>query len=497
MFTPRSSRRFRIPAAVATASALLVTTAARAGSFAINEQSVPMLGTAYAGGAAEANDPSTLFFNPAGMARFQQAQSQSALHYIHPRAEFDNQGSSYGGAFPIRGSDGGGGGRGAIVPNSYYTLPVNLFIPSQRERGSFLNNSVFSNLHVGLALTAPFGLVTSYDPNFVGRYFSLRSKLQTVDISPSLAFTLFDRLHLGIGLDVQYIATRLTSAIDFGLIGFSRGVPGFLPGRQDGVAELYGNDWSVGFNTGAIFEYIQSGKHVGFLDDGRIGVSYRSGITHNLEGDANFRRVPAPFAAVFNNQGITAEAKLPEIYRFSLYQGFARRFAVMGDVTWTRWSRLQNITVNYSNPLTPATVLDLQYGDALRLAGGFTYQPCDALTLRVGYAYDETPIRSAATRTPRIPDSDRHFVSTGFKYSLPTIPLPLVRGFDIDFDFGYAHLFVNDPDINITDNQLHNLVGKYNAHVDIVSASLTFKFGPGAAPERAISPKEEGKTFRK
>jgi long-chain fatty acid transport protein len=55
---------------------------ARAGSFIINEQSVSGLGTAYAGGAAQAEDASTIFFNPAGIALLPQGEFQAGLHYI-------------------------------------------------------------------------------------------------------------------------------------------------------------------------------------------------------------------------------------------------------------------------------------------------------------------------------------------------------------------------------------------------------------------------------
>ena len=55
----------------------------RAGSFIINEQSVSGLGTAYAGGAAQAEDASTIFFNPAGIALLQQGEfsSRPSLRY--------------------------------------------------------------------------------------------------------------------------------------------------------------------------------------------------------------------------------------------------------------------------------------------------------------------------------------------------------------------------------------------------------------------------------
>lgn len=484
--------------------------AARAGSFQINEQSVSGLGTAYAGGAAVADDPSTLFFNPAGAALLPQPSSQTGLHYIHPRAEFDNQGSSYGNAFPIRGSDGGGAGRGALVPNGFYTFPIQALLPRFTEPGTALNNRFFSDLTFGLAFTAPWGLVTNYDPNYVGRYFATRSKLYTTDIAPSVSFKLFDRLSVGAGLDVQYAAARLAQAVDFGLIGFAR-VPGgaalgFRPGQQDGSTELYGDDWSVGWNGGVILEFIKKGEHLGPLDDARLGFSYRSGITHTLDGYVKFNRVPAGFDALgFVGQDASADLKLPEVFHFSLYQRFLRRFAIVGDLAWTRWSRLQTVPINYSNPVSQANLatdprlgrpgLDLKYSDAFRYAGGFEFYPTDKLTLRVGAAYDQSPITNKETRSPRIPDGDRVFVGTGFKYTVASFNAPIVKHVEADIDFGYAHLFVpNDPQVDVTDTQLHRLVGSYNAHVDIVSASLTLRYGPREqAPRPAPKEGKDGK----
>src|SRR6201981_2546844 len=66
---------------------------AQAGSFIINEQSVSGLGTAYAGGAAQAEDASTIFFNPAGLALLDHGELQIGGHFISPNANFQNQGS--------------------------------------------------------------------------------------------------------------------------------------------------------------------------------------------------------------------------------------------------------------------------------------------------------------------------------------------------------------------------------------------------------------------
>src|SRR5207302_11389184 len=118
---------------------------------------------------------------------------------------------------------------------------------------------------------------------------------------------------------------RLTQAIDFGLAAqaplgqffaalpaalAAQGVPpaaipgiiaatraaytnaGFVPGGRDGVTEITGDDWAVGFTVGGLLESRKPGEGSGYFQEGRIGISYRSKMDHTLEGDAEFRRVP-------------------------------------------------------------------------------------------------------------------------------------------------------------------------------------------------------------
>jgi long-chain fatty acid transport protein len=502
-------------------SGLLIVTlplAARAGSFQLSEQSVSGLGVAFAGGAAQAEDASTLFFNPAGLTLLDKGELQLGLHAIIPSDEFTNQGTRYNlpgtpfNGLTVLGGNGGNAGINHILGNLYLSQPL-------------VRNSSYGDITMGVGVFTPFGLETDYQPDWVGRYAALRTKLTTIDIQPTLAWR-YGRFSLGAGVDIQYASARLSQAIDFGLaaqaplgqfyaalpaILAARGVPaaaipgtiaatraaytaaGFVPGGRDGVTEITGDDWAVGFTVGALFEYRKPGEDNGFLQEGRIGVSYRSKMDHTLEGDADFRRVPlitaagAPvqfpsptaFQDIFFAQGVTAPLDIPDILHASIYQRFAKQFAVMGDVTWTHWSRLQQVPIVFDNPGTPTNVLTINYDDAMRYAVGFEWYACKNLTLRTGFAYDETPIQSPDFRTPRIPDNNRYWLSFGAKYS--------PRDW-LDFDVGYAHLFVDEPFSNFTDTQGHQLVGTYDAHVDIVSASITIKWG---------GPREKSQTYAK
>jgi long-chain fatty acid transport protein len=488
----------------------------QAGSFAINEQSVSGLGTAYAGGAAYAADASGMFFNPALIGTLEDYEVNLGIHYIIPFAEFNDQGSTNALGFPQTGNNGRDGVNDAFFPNFFFSAPV-------------IRNHKIIDVTLGFGLTGPFALQTNYDPHWVGRYQALRSKVLTLDMQPTLAIRLFDRLSIGVGLDIQYASARLSNAVDFGSAGFAgiqgalAGLPipapvqdailgryaanGFTPGGNDGTFEVNGDDWSLGWTIGATLEYLKDGD-VPVLNEGRIGVSFRSGITHDIEGDIDFRDVPlleadltglplppplvAALAAnetalqdLFFSQSGSAQLNLPEIYRFSIYQRFAKYFALMGDITWTRWERLQQVAVIGDSGITPITPLEVNYEDALRYAVGLEIYPTETLTLRFGFAYDETPIRSAEFRTPRIPDSDRIFLSAGIRWS-PT------RWMDIDV--GYAHLFVNDPQVDQVDSFGNTLVGEYDASVDIVSAAVTLRWG---GPKEEPPPAPDGKSYSK
>jgi long-chain fatty acid transport protein len=493
-----------------------------AGSFALNEQSVSGLGTAYAGAAAQANDASTIFFNPAGIALLDQGEFQIGGQYIMPQATFTNEGSRYNlpntplNGLRLGGGNGGDGGVNHLLPNIYLSQPV-------------FRSSQYGDLAVGIGLSVPFGLDTDYNPGWVGRYVSLRTKLTTFDIQPTIAYRLFDRISFGASLDIQYASARLTQAIDFGLAGAeltgqfeqalpaflaARGVPaaaipalvsatqqayanaGFVPGGRDGISEVTGNDWKVGFTLGAIFEYWK-GDDRSFFQDGRFGLSYRSGISHTPQGSASFRDVPiitaagAPvqfpqpnaFQNIFFDQNATAQLDLPQIFQFGLYQRFDRQFGIMGDIAWTRWSSLQSVPINFQNAATPSAVLQLDYKDSLRYAIGFEWYATKNLTFRLGFAYDETPIQGANFRTPRIPDNNRYFLSAGLRWS-PT------RFMDIDV--GYAHLFVQDPTVDFTDSQGHQLRGVFDAAVNIVGAAVTFRWG-GPRETAQTMPQTPGK----
>ena len=89
-----SIRRTRIAAAIAGVLVAFSAGHAQGAGFALQENSASALGNAFAGGAAAAEDATTLWANPAGMSRFASPQVAAAVHFVMPSFKFRDSGSA-------------------------------------------------------------------------------------------------------------------------------------------------------------------------------------------------------------------------------------------------------------------------------------------------------------------------------------------------------------------------------------------------------------------
>jgi len=419
-----------------------------AAGFAIIEQSVTGLGRAFAGSAAVAEDASTIFFNPAGLTYLSHSEFATGLNFINPESDFTNEGStipsSLGGT-AITGS-GDDGGKLGIVPNLYYAHRLN------------------DRMVAGVGVNAPFGLVTEYDDNWVGRYHAIKSDLKTININPSLAFKTTEKLSLGFGINLQYIDLELTQAVDFGAVCAAASVGACAaPQAHDGKAKITADDWSWGYNLGLIFQA---------TDATRVGLAYRSKISHHLEGKGSFD-IPDNGAvqsvasgAGFANGDIDGKVTLPESASLAIHHQINDKWAVMGDASWTRWSRFQVLAINSTDSDRLNSSKDEKWNNNMRYGLGLTYIHNDTWTFRGGVAYEETPV-SDQYRTPRIPDENRKWLAMGASYKYSD---------NITLDAGYTHIFLNDPTINDTDNNGYTVKGEYDSSVDILAIQMRWLF---------------------
>lgn len=394
-----------------------------AGGFAIGTQSGSGTGNAFAGGAAVADDASVVWSNPAGMTALPAGKHiTGALHLIRPSFKFRNVGST--GAFAGAGTgDGGDGGDWAFVPNGFFAMDIT---PA---------------LRVGLALNAPFGLKTEYDFGWRGALTGLTSEIKTVNIQPSIAYKVNDSFSIGAGISIQKIDASLSNAA------------GAL-----GIAKLEADDWGYGFNIGATFQPSPST---------RIGAHYRSTVRYTLEGSATFSAAPVA------NTPVKGDLKVPDSFSLSLLHNVNPRWDVMGDITWTGWSSVQQLVVTRSGAVGPGTVLQtipFQWQDTWRFGVGANYKFSDQMKLRMGVARDQTPTNDL-TRTPRLPDQDRTWLAFGIQYK------PSKQG---ALEIGYAHEFVKDAAVNVpavgTTCAAGCLTGSFKNKADIISIQYSHSF---------------------
>jgi len=404
--------------------------------FAIAEQSVTGLGRAFAGQAAVAEDASTIFFNPAGLTYLEHSEMDVAMNYIAPKSEFTDGGSTVpnlgGGGFfgqALTGGDGGDAANDAIVPNFYYSRPIN-------ERTVF-----------GLGVNAPFGLVTEYDDDWQGRYHGVESDMKTININPSLAFKASEKLSLGFGINLQKVELQLTQMADLG-------AGGGAPQTSDGKVNLEADDWSWGYNLGVMFQATEAT---------RLALAYRSKISHTLTGNGTITQVST--GTIVADGNIDGQVALPESASFAIHHQINDKWAVMGDASWTRWSRFKELAINSDGTL-PSSSKPENWENTMRYGLGLSYDHNDKWAFRAGVAYDETPI-SDEFRTPRIPGEDRTWVAVGATYKYSE---------HITVDAGYTHIFVSDPKINDVDANGYTLTGEYDASVDILGVQMRWLF---------------------
>jgi long-chain fatty acid transport protein len=428
---------------------------ASAAGFALIEQSASGMGNAFAGTAASAEDASTVYFNPAGMSLLPGAQAVVSGHAVSVSARFKNASSSIPPFMTLigrpPGGDGGDAGSVAFIPNAYFSMPVN------------------ESWSIGLGVNVPFGLKTEYDNDWIGRFQGIKSELTTFNINPSVAYKINDSVSVGAGLNYQHADAELTNAVVL--------APPFIPGAfpAEGRTKLSANDDGWGWNVGTIYQVTPAT---------RIGASYRSKIKYTLEGDVT--TTDGTGAVVTTNLGgltvsgpSKADITFPDMYSLSGVHRLNDQWNLLADVTYTKWSEIDKVAVVNAATGVTRDILNFHFQDTYRVSIGANYKYSENWTLKGGLAYDQTPVRGADSRTVRLPDNDRTWLAVGAKYKVSNAGA---------IDLGYAHLFLNDADINFTRGQLtpgtltvnpgtvSNVNGSYQGSVDILSIQYTQSF---------------------
>ncbi|MBK1674489.1 aromatic hydrocarbon degradation protein [Ectothiorhodospira shaposhnikovii] len=425
----------------------------KAAGFYIQEQSVSGLGRAFAGDAAIASDASTIFFNPAGMTYLSGPEVQAAVHLLVPNADARNRRSTaatpgtLGNPLPYEGGNGGNPYDPTPVPNFFYARPFN------------------DQLWYGFGIAAPFGLANTYDKDFFARYDSTETELKVINFQPSIAYQVNEQFSVGFGLDIQYADATLKNAVP------DPTRPGGPSVDTDGEVSLEADSWDYGFNLGVMFQPTQ---------DTRLGIHYRQGIKHTLDGKAritapNFSSpnplLPAPGSV--SSEGGEAALHLPDIVTLGVMHRLNDRWTLLGQYSWFKWSNFDEIRVKFDSA-RPDSITEQNYKNTWALSIGAEYRLDDRWTLRGGMQYDRTPTQDDY-RTTRTPDGDRTWFSFGASYQ---------QGPHWGFDLAYTYIDISKESLVLTRPFFENTLvetevsidGTTRGHVHILAAAMRYNF---------------------
>lgn len=406
---------------------------AQAAGYQLNEYSATGMGRSFAGAGVVGDDFSAIGFNPAGM-------QLNASNGLQLGASMVSLYSEY------KGTSDGVYGTG--------NTRITRVLPS-----GFAQYKLTPDLTFGLGVYVPFGLATDYDNGWFGESHGGLSQITNINISPAVSYQVMDMITLGASVNVQHAKARITSAAD-SLDPYTG-----LSGRS--ARDLQGDDWGVGYTLGALITPMKGT---------RLGVSYRSKVSHELKGKIKISGAPGVLGSVTNGKhDILAKIETPEVVLISAAQDIGQKWTVSATARWTRWSRFENLDIIMNDQSlalaglpagTPVSQTHEHWKDTWFYALGLDYKHSENWAFRLGAAYDQSVIRSAQYRTVRIPDGRRIWTSLGLSYTTG----------NWQFDAAYAHLFVKTAWANHgeTGKTAPNI--KYASDANMVSAGIQYKF---------------------
>ncbi len=320
-------------------------------------------------------DASTIYYNPAGLARLSRIQIYGSANFVMPTTAYGNRLTS--GTAPAN----------ELTARQVFT-PFNVYLG-----GPIHQDARFA---VGLGVYTPFGTGMKWDDNWLGKYIVQSVDMQTVFFQPTLSFRATERWSFGAGFVFG------TGTVDYRQALPVHGVGG--PAVDDGQVHLHGNATGVGFNAGAIWRATENLQ---------FGASYRSQVNMDVDGGSATFKVPASLRDSFPNTRFSSRLPMPGTA--SLGMGWRiERVTLQLDFNYTGWNSYDSLRFDFSQ--TTSTLKNIRaprhYRNTFTPRLGVSYKLGDVVALMGGAAYDPTPVTNGFV-SPDLPDADRVVLSCG------------------------------------------------------------------------------------
>jgi len=429
---------------------LFAATSAMAAGFRLPEQGAKAMGMGMAF-TAQADDPSAIYYNPAGIVQLEGQNVMIGGTYIR------ENGAEFTGTTPLTLSTSTSETQedlDFVIPNAYWT------------------RKAAPDFAYGVGIFAPFGLGQKYGnrQTSIFRNQVTNVEIQTIVVNPTVAWKINDVLSVGAGVDFMYGKAKLSQA---GVVNVGAPLNIFQ-------LDLDGQGTAWGYNFGVLLTPEGNFK---------VGASYRSGFRLDIKNaNVNLWEINStvPFippglsaADVFGGSSTYHTSASTTINMPATFQlGVAYildRLTLEVDLDWTFWSAFKTLKIDIENntALLPDANRPEMWKDVVGVDVGAEYRVTDPMALRLGFRYDPSPV-PANTLSPLLPDSDRFFYCAGAGYKFR----------NWTFDLSYMYLDKKDRTVN---NQTPNGVpsqvnygagfdGSWSGDAHLLAFDIGYKF---------------------
>lgn len=347
---------------------------AGAGGLFLTEIGTADVGLAGAGWAARAQDPATLFRNPAGMSLLEGNQILLGAQLLYADMKFSSQGSS--GFLGV-----GNGGN-----------PVDVFPGGS----AFYTHSLGQDFKFGIGVFSNFGLGLKYTGEWIGRYYAKESTLVGASIMPAVSYRVNDWFSIGAALNVMVAQVKYVTAIN--QIG------------GDGSLRLQDVTAGVGGNVGILVEP-KKGT--------RLGVTYYSQVDLDFGSTPSYDNLGAGANAILTAAGLTGNKidlglTVPQHIVVSVFHQFTDRLALMADFGWEDWSRFGKVDVSISETGTSATT-NIPFKDTYHVGTGAQFRVNPQWLINAGVGYDTSMLKDK-NRSVALPVGETYKFGVGAEW---------------------------------------------------------------------------------
>lgn len=346
-----------------------------AAGFAITAQGAAASGKSGAF-TAQADDPSALYYNPAGISQLERTQVLAGVSTIVPRIAYHPD---------------------ATGPRSDQENQT-FFIPHL-----YLTHELTPQFTAGIGAFTPFGLATDWPVDWEGRFQVTYASIRASVVRAAVSWRPTKSVSVAGGPDFALVRVEQRRRINLSQVGETVGI-GPLAGNPEGSVELNGDATAVGFHGALLL------RPVNIV---RLGLNFRSRLHAKIDDGRVTFDVPVPaFQSAFPDGNARTEVTLPPLLGAGIWVELLRNWTVEFDATWTGWSTIDRLTVEFDQGLpVPSETTDFSWDDTMTYSVGTEYR-INAMVFRGGYTFDFTPIPDE-TVGPVIADGNRQFFTFG------------------------------------------------------------------------------------